>query len=83
MRIDISICPTSLEDIDGHQMDEQALIARIRQVVSQKWPNATLAVQVGHRQGDEWYKLNGRPSQEVQLCVVEDIDWTDEDLWNV
>jgi len=81
-KIDISICPTTLEDTDGNQIDQDAYMALVRRVVADHWPDARITIQIGHRQGDEWYTVNGRASRELREYIAEAVDWTDEDIWN-
>jgi len=60
MNVSISICPTSLEaGGEGDRYDEAALVAAIRQYVEERHPRAAVTVQVGHRQGDEWARIDG------------------------
>lgn len=60
MNVSISICPTSLEaGGEGDRYDEAALVAAIRQYVEERRPRAAVTVQVGHRQGDEWARIDG------------------------
>jgi len=81
MKIDISICPTCATDTDGNELDTDAYLARIRAVVAEHWPDATIAIQMGYRQGDEWYHINGSPSGQLREYITEHVDWSDEDLW--
>lgn len=61
MNISISICPTSLEvGSEGHLYDEGRLLDAIRAWIEQRHPGATITcLQVGHRQGDAWAKVDG------------------------
>ena len=81
MKISISICPTNME-CDGDILDEAALLSRIREVVEAKYPDATIqCLQVGYRQGDEWCQIDGRKSDALRSVVYEDVDWSDEELY--
>ena len=83
-RIDISICPTSLEFTCGDRYDESLLINAIEEYAKKKFPGGvTLAcLQVGHRQGDEWAKINGdRDAGELFLQDFFDEHGSDEDLF--
>jgi len=64
----------------GDVLNEQKYLARIREIMSDKWPDAHLDVQVGYRQGDEWFRLNGIDSEEVREAV-HGIDVSSEDLY--
>jgi hypothetical protein len=57
-RIDISLCPTTLECGESHY-DESRLLASIRQWFAARHPEARISVQVGYRQGDEWATIDG------------------------
>ena len=60
MNVSISICPTDLEYNDGSMYDEQALLDAIREFVTQRHPDARITtLQVGHRQGDAWARVDG------------------------
>ena len=60
MSISISICPTDMEFDSGDRYDEAALLAAIREYVEKRHPGATIScLQVGHRQGDAWAKIDG------------------------
>ena len=79
-RIEISICPTGLE-VGEDVMDAEAYLDAIRTAVLATWPDARIAtLQVGYRQGDEWFRLNGRDSDAVR-AVVDCIDCSDEKLY--
>jgi len=80
MKINISLCPTDME-INGDSLNEAAVFAAIRAVVAEKYPDARVALQVGYRQGDEWYQINGRDSAELCTLISEGLDWSDEDLY--
>jgi hypothetical protein len=59
-KISISICPTQMEFNDGSRYDEDMLLAAIRDFVLARHPDATIAtLQVGHRQGDYWARIDG------------------------
>ena len=63
MRINISICPTTLEFGDGSRYDEDKLLDAIREFVEANYPNRHpiyySCLQVGHRQGDAWASVDG------------------------
>jgi len=60
VNISISICPTSLEFDNGDTYHEGRLLAAIREFIEQKHPDATIScLQIGHRQGDEWARIDG------------------------
>jgi hypothetical protein len=60
MNVSISICPTEMEFNDGSRYDEQALLDAIREFVMQRHPEARIAtLQIGHRQGDAWARVDG------------------------
>jgi hypothetical protein len=68
-RISISICPTNIE-VDGELLDESAYLGEIRAVLKRDFPAAQVTcLQVGYRQGDEWFCLNGVDSEEVRDSV--------------
>jgi hypothetical protein len=59
-RVDISICPLSLEAGDsGDIRDGDLVVASIRQWFAARHPEARISVQVGYRQGDEWATIDG------------------------
>lgn len=57
--VSISICPTDLEFANGDRYDADALLAALRGFIEQRHPEATIRLQIGHRQGDEWARLDG------------------------
>lgn len=60
MNVSISIGPTDLECDDGSVFDERALLDAIREFVMQRHPEARITtLQVGHRQGDAWARIDG------------------------
>lgn len=60
MKISISICPTAMEFPNGDRYSESRLLDAIREFVTQRHPNATITcLQVGHRQGDGWARIDG------------------------
>lgn len=80
MKISISICPTNLE-IGGDLLDEELYLSKIREVVIARWPTAKITtLQIGYRQGDEWFTFDGCESDELQTLVSE-IDTSDETLY--
>ena len=68
MRISISICPTSLEYDNGDTYDEAALLAAIRSFIESRHPGANIScLQIGHRQGDAWARIDGDDDAGEQL----------------
>ena len=60
MAISISICPTDMEFNNGDRYDEAALLAALREFIVAEHPAAMIScLQVGHRQGDAWAKIDG------------------------
>ena len=60
MAISISICPTDMEFNNGDRYDEAALLAALREFIVAQHPAAMIScLQVGHRQGDAWAKIDG------------------------
>lgn len=60
MNVSISICPTEME-AGRDRYDEAALLAAIREYVEARLgKQATITtLQIGHRQGDAWAKIDG------------------------
>ena len=83
MNISISICPTSLQFDNGDTYDEQKLLAAIRKFIEQQHPGATIScLQIGHRQGDQWAKVDGnRDRGEYLLSGFFERHSGDEDLF--
>lgn len=81
--IHISICPTNMEiGDDGDILDEDNLFDAIREVVKRCWPDAVFdLLQVGYRQGDEWFHVNGQPSDDLRELIQTGIDYADESLY--
>lgn len=83
MNVSISICPTALEFDNGDHYDEDALLAAIREYVEGRHPGATITcLQIGHRQGDAWAKLDddAEAGEELLAAFFED-HGTDEELF--
>lgn len=62
MRISISICPTEMEvGGEGHLYDEAALLEAIREFIEARLGKLAeiVCLQVGHRQGDRWARIDG------------------------
>jgi len=60
MKVSISICPTTLEFANGDFYDADKLLAAIRRHIEERYPKAKITcLQVGHRQGDEWSRVDG------------------------
>jgi hypothetical protein len=69
MNMNISICPTSLE-VDGDRYDEAALLAAIRVYIEARHPGARITrLQVGHRQGDAWARIDGDDNAGEELMA--------------
>lgn len=83
MKISISICPTSLEFTSGDLYDEHNLLAGIRSFVEERHPTATITcLQIGHRQGDEWSRIDGDEEAGIELLAAFfEEHGTDEDLF--
>lgn len=62
-RISISICPTALEFASGDMYDGDKVLDAIREFAAERFPEgaAFLTLQIGHRQGDAWAKVDGSP----------------------
>lgn len=70
MNVSISICPTSLEFDNGDRYDEEALLAAIRRHIERRHPGATIScLQIGHRQGDAWARIDGDDEAGGDLLV--------------
>lgn len=70
MNVSISICPTDMEFANGDRYDEAALLAAIRKYVEERHPDAKITcLQVGHRQGDAWARIDG--DDEAGAALVE------------
>jgi hypothetical protein len=83
VNISISICPTSLQFDNGDTYHEGRLLAAIREFIEKKHPGATIScLQIGHRQGDAWAKLDG-DSEDGEDLLVEfyETHGADEDLF--
>ena len=86
MNISISICPTDLEvGSEGHLYDEGRLLDAIRAWIEQRHPGATITcLQVGHRQGAAWAKIDGDSDAGRELLAgFFEARGTDEDLFVV
>jgi hypothetical protein len=83
MNISISICPASLQFDNGDTYDEQKLLAAIRSYIEKEAPGATIScLQIGHRQGDQWAKVDGnRDKGEHLLSGFFERHSGDEDLF--
>lgn len=83
----ISICPTSLEQgSEGDMLDPELLLAEIESVAAKRWPAAEIeleTLQIGFRQGDEFAEcwIDGVRDDEQAQQVVDDVDYSDEDLY--
>ena len=78
MKIRISICPTSLE-VGEDAMDEEKYLDAIQAAVAAAFPDADICLQVGHRQGDEWFQVNGEELSALRALVFS-IDCSDESI---
>lgn len=84
MNVSISICPTDMEFPNGDRYDEDALLAAIREFIeSRLGAAATIScLQVGHRQGDAWAKIDG--DEEAGADLLQQffhVHGADEDLF--
>ena len=68
MTISISICPTTLEFNNGDRYDEAAVLDAIRRFIGRHHPDAVIScLQVGHRQGDAWARIDGDEEAGAEL----------------
>ena len=68
MTISISICPTTLEFNNGDRYDEAALLDAMRAFIVATQPDAVIScLQVGHRQGDAWARIDGDEEAGAEL----------------
>lgn len=82
MEIRISICPTDL-DQGGDILDADRLLAAIRAHIESVYPDAWIrTLQVGYRQSDAWFQIDGEDSNELAGHVY-GMDWSDESLYAV
>lgn len=84
MNVSISICPTEMEFPNGDRYDESALLAAIREYVEERLGKAATitTLQVGHRQGDGWARIDG--DEEAGAALLRDFyedHGADEDLF--
>ena len=80
--VDISLCPTSLEFPNGDTYDADALLDALRQFISSRHPDATVNLQIGHRQGDAWSLVDGDAGAGGDLVVAFfEQHGTDEELF--
>lgn len=80
--VDISICPTTLEFNNGDTYDSDALLDAMRAFILKRNPDAKISLQIGHRQGDQWARIDGCSESGREL--VEDFfsrHGTDEELF--
>jgi hypothetical protein len=82
-RISISICPTALQYDNGDTYDSDKLLDAIRLFTLTRHPDATFTtLQIGHRQGDEWAKVDGDEEAGADLLwAFFDAHGTDKDLF--
>jgi hypothetical protein len=85
MKISISICPTDLEaGSEGDRYDEAALLEAIREFIEARLGTVAeiVCLQVGHRQGDKWARIDGDEESGAALLAdfFED-HGIDEDLF--
>lgn len=62
MKVSISICPTEMEvGSEGHMYDEAALLEAIREFIDARLGKRAeiVCLQVGHRHGDKWARIDG------------------------
>jgi hypothetical protein len=84
VHLDISICPTETEFTNGDRYDELLLLDAIRLYANEKFGNRVVfdCLQVGHRQGDKWNKLNGSEDDgEAFMVGFFNDHGNDEDLY--
>lgn len=85
MKISISICPTDMEvGSEGFMYDETALLEAIRAFVEARLGASAeiVCLQVGHRQGDKWARIDG--DAEAGAALLADFfaaHGTDENLF--
>jgi hypothetical protein len=74
-RISISICPTALEFSSGDMYDADKVLDAIREFAVEHFPEgaAFSTLQIGHRQGDAWAKVDG---DEEAGAAFMDAFWT-------
>jgi hypothetical protein len=74
-RISISICPTELEFACGDMFDGGKVLDAIRQFAGEHFPEGARfsTLQIGHRQGDGWAKVDG---DEEAGAAFMDAFWT-------
>jgi hypothetical protein len=83
----ISICPTSLEQgNDGDMLDPELLFAEIERVAAILWPHCEIrfdALQIGHRQGDEFAEsyTGGLRADDLADRLLASIDYSAEKLY--
>jgi hypothetical protein len=60
-RISISICPAAMEFANGDMYDADKVLDAIREFAAERFPEgaAFSTLQIGHRQGDAWAKVDG------------------------
>lgn len=81
MNISISICPTSLEFDNGDRYDATSLLTAIHEYIAKQHPEATVTcLQIGHRQGDEWARIDGVDDADLIDSFFAD-HGADEDLF--
>jgi hypothetical protein len=81
-RINISICPTSLEFGNGDTYDKDELLDSLLKFCKKQYPVSNVSLQIGHRQGDEWAVVDG--DGELGLELVQEFfakHGTDEGLF--
>ncbi len=79
MDIKISIDPVDME-VGDSVLDEDKYLAAIERAVLAAYPGATVDVQVGYGQGDEWYTIDGEDS-ETLMEIVNGMDTASMDVW--
>lgn len=81
MNISISICPTSLEFDNGDRYDATSLLTAIHEYIEEQHPGADVTcLQIGHRQGDEWSRIDGVDDADLIESFFAD-HGADEDLF--
>jgi hypothetical protein len=85
MKVSISICPTDLEvGSEGDVYDEAALLEALREFIEARLGKLAeiVCLQVGHRQGDKWARIDG--DEEAGAALLADFfedHGADEDLF--
>jgi len=81
----ISICPTAMER-DGDKLDELAVLSKIVAVAGERWPSCWVkfdVLQIAHRQRHSFAEcwVDGERDDAQAEQILDDIDWSDETLY--